>query len=72
MFFKRLLVTNVLATDMVKHNRQIMKLGKRGRATLEYKEKQKEGLEVDGHAKDLVFLPERAEDKRVTFSMGNK
>lgn len=69
MFFKRLLVTNVLATDMIKHNRQILKFGKRGRATLEYKEKVKKGLEVDANLRDLAFLPDRAEDKRVTSSL---
>ena len=52
---------------MIKHNRQVMKFGKRGRATLEYKEKQKKGLEVDSNLNDLAFLSDRAEDKRVPY-----
>ena len=54
---------------MVKHSKQLMKLGKRGRATSEYKDKQNKGQEIDANLKDLALLSERAEDKRVNYSL---
>ena len=65
MAFKRLIVTNILATDMAKHNKQVIKIGKRAKATIANKEKIMANEEIDGPIKDLVLLSERAEDRRV-------
>lgn len=59
-------MTNIMATDMTKHNKTLSKLAKRIKATHEYNDLAKSGAVISETVKDMAILKERFEDRRVS------